>query len=250
MLDIIYLALTGVAGLAIGVIITSTILRKAVEKKSEKLLQEAKEKAEVFKKDKILQAKEKFLQLKTEHEKAINEKNAVIQQTENRLKQKESSINQKLEEHQRKQKEVDSIRTNLNNQLEILGKKQQDLEKAYNQQVEQLETISGLSASEAKEQLKETILEEARSDAQVYISEIVDEAKLTANQKAKKIVIESIQRTAVEHAIENTVSVFHLDNDEIKGRIIGREGRNIRALESLTGIEINWKLWISRLVSR
>jgi len=238
MLDIIYLALTGVAGLAFGVIITSTILRKAVEKKSEKLLQEAKEKAEVYKKDKILQAKEKFLQLKSEHEKAINEKNAVIQQAESRLKQKESSISQKLEEHQRKQKELDSIRANLNNQLEILSKKQQDLDRAYKQQVEQLETISGLSASEAKEQLKETILEEARADAQVYISEIVDEAKLTANQKAKKIVIESIQRTAVEHAIENTVSVFHLDNDEIKGRIIGREGRNIRALESLTGIEI------------
>lgn len=238
MLDIIYLALAGVAGLAIGVIITSTILRKAVERKSEKLLQEAKEKAEVYKKDKILQAKEKFLQLKSEHEKAINEKNAVIQQAETRLKQKESSISQKLEEYQRKQKEVDSIRNNLNNQLEILAKKQQDLDKAHKQQVEQLEAISGLSASEAKEQLKETILEEARSDAQVYISEIVDEAKITANQKAKKIVIESIQRTAVEHAIENTVSVFHLDNDEIKGRIIGREGRNIRALESLTGIEI------------
>jgi ribonuclease Y len=238
MLDIIYLVISGIAGLALGVVLTSTLLRKAVEKKSEKLLDEAKEKAEVYKKDKILQAKEKFLQLKIEHEKAINEKNAVIQQNESRLKQKESSISQKLEEFQRKQREVDSIRGNLNNQLEILNKKQADLDKSYKQQVEQLEAISGLSASEAKEQLKETILEEARSDAQVYISEIVDEAKLTANQKAKKIVIESIQRTAVEHAIENTVSVFHLDNDEIKGRIIGREGRNIRALESLTGIEI------------
>jgi len=238
MLDIVYLVISGVAGLVLGVIITSTILRKAVEKKSDKLLQEAKEKAEVYKKDKILQAKEKFLQLKIEHEKAINEKNAVIQQSENSLKQKESSISQKLEELQRKQNEVDSIRTNLNSQLEIIGKKQQDLDKAHKQQVEQLETISGLTAGEAKEQLSEALLEEAKSEAQVYISEVVDEAKLTANQKAKKIVIESIQRTAVEHAIENTVSVFHLDNDEIKGRIIGREGRNIRALESLTGIEI------------
>ncbi|MCK5337811.1 MAG: DUF3552 domain-containing protein, partial [Bacteroidales bacterium] len=238
MLDIAYLVISGVAGLVLGVIITSTMLRKAVEKKSEKLLQEAKEKAEVYKKDKIIQAKEKFLQLKIEHEKVINEKNSRIQQNESRLKQKESSISQKLEELQRKQKEVDSIRANMDNQLEIIANKQQNLDRAHRQQVEQLEAISGLSAAEAKSQLNETILEEARADAQVYIAEIVDEAKLTANQKAKKIVIESIQRTAVEHAIENTVSVFHLDSDEIKGRIIGREGRNIRAIESLTGIEI------------
>ncbi len=238
MLDIAYLVISGVAGLVLGVIITSTMLRKAVEKKSEKLLQEAKEKAEVYKKDKIIQAKEKFLQLKIEHEKVINEKNNRVQQNESRLKQKESSISQKLEELQRKQKEVDSIRANMDNQLEIIANKQQDLDRAHKQQVEQLEAISGLSAGEAKSQLNETILEEAKADAQVYIAEIVDEAKLTANQKAKKIVIESIQRTAVEHAIENTVSVFHLDSDEIKGRIIGREGRNIRAIESLTGIEI------------
>ncbi len=238
MLDIVYLVISGVAGLVLGVIITSSILRKAVEKKSERLLEEAKEKAEVYKKDKILQAKEKFLQLKIEHEKAINEKNSVIQQSESRLKQKESSISQKLEEIQRKQKEVESIRANLNNQLDILSKKQEEIDKSHKQQVEQLEALSGLSAGEAKDLLKETILEEAQADAQVYITEVIEEAKLTANQKAKKIVIESIQRTAVEHAIENTVSVFHLDNDEIKGRIIGREGRNIRALESLTGIEI------------
>ena len=194
MLDIVYLVVSGVTGLVLGVIITSTILRNAVEKKSDKLLQEAKEKAEVYKKDKILQAKEKFLQLKIEHEKAINEKNAVIQQSENSLKQKESSISQKLEELQRKQNEVDSIRTNLNNQLEILAKKQQDLDKAYKKQVEQLETISGLSASEAKGQLSETLLEEAKAEAQVYISEVVDEAKLTANQKAKKIVIEDAEK--------------------------------------------------------
>lgn len=240
MLDSVYLyiAISGVAGLVLGVIITATILRKAVEKKSEKLLIEAKEKAEVYKKDKILQAKEKFLQLKIEHEKVINEKNSRIQESENRLKQKEANLSQKAEEYQRKYKELDSIRANLNNQLEIVANKQQDLDRAHKQQVEQLEAISGLSAAEAKSQLSETILEEARSEAQVYVNEVVDEAKLTANQKAKKIVIESIQRTAVEHAIENSVSVFHLDNDEVKGRIIGREGRNIRALESLTGIEI------------
>jgi len=238
MYEIVYLVISGVAGLVFGVIITATLLRKAVEKKSDKLLIESKEKAEVYKKDKILQAKEKFLQLKIEHEKVINEKNAQIQQSENRLKQKESNISQKTEEHQRKQKELDSIRANLNNQLEIVAKRQEELEKSHRQQVEQLEAISGLSAAEAKSQLSEALLEEAKAEAQVSITEVVDEAKLTANQKAKKIVIESIQRTAVEHAIENTVSVFHLDNDEVKGRIIGREGRNIRALESLTGIEI------------
>ena len=238
MYEIVYLVISGVAGLVFGVIITATLLRKAVEKKSDKLLIESKEKAEVYKKDKILQAKEKFLQLKIEHEKVINEKNAQIQQSENRLKQKESNISQKAEEHQRKQKELDSIRANLNNQLEIVAKRQEELEKSHRQQVEQLEAISGLSAAEAKSQLSEALLEEAKAEAQVSITEVVDEAKLTANQKAKKIVIESIQRTAVEHAIENTVSVFHLDNDEVKGRIIGREGRNIRALESLTGIEI------------
>jgi len=238
MYEIVYLVISGVAGLVFGVIITATILRKAVEKKSDKLLIESKEKAEVYKKDKILQAKEKFLQLKIEHEKVINQKNAQIQQSENRLKQKESNISQKTEEHQRKQKELDSIRANLNNQLEIVARRQEELEKSHRQQVEQLEAISGLSAAEAKSQLSEALLEEAKAEAQVSITEVVDEAKLTANQKAKKIVIESIQRTAVEHAIENTVSVFHLDNDEVKGRIIGREGRNIRALESLTGIEI------------
>ncbi len=238
MLDIVYLVVSGVAGLVLGVIITSTLLRKAVEKKSERLLEEVKEKAEVYKKDKILQAKEKFLQLKIEHEKIINEKNTQIQQNENRLKQKESSISQKIEDLQRKQNEVDSIKNNLNNQLDILNKKHQELDIAHKEQVTKLEAISGLTPSEAKAEIIEALQEEARSEAQFYITEIVDEAKLTANQKAKKIVIESIQRTAVEHAIENTVSVFHLDNDEVKGRIIGREGRNIRALESLTGIEI------------
>ena len=238
MLDIVYIVVSGVAGLLAGALVTGTLLRKAVEKKSGKLLREAMEKAEVYKKDKILQAKEKFLQLKIEHDAVINEKNNQLQQAENRIKQKESGLSKKYEELQRKQNEVDMIRSNLNGQLEILAKKQQDLEKMIKEEVVKLESISGLSAAEARNELKETLLEDARSEAQVFIAEVVDEAKLTAHQKAKKIVIESIQRTAVEHAIENTVSVFHLESDEVKGRIIGREGRNIRALESLTGIEI------------
>ncbi|MEZ5199358.1 MAG: ribonuclease Y, partial [Bacteroidales bacterium] len=195
-------------------------------------------KGEVIKKEKILQAKEKFLQLKSEHEKIIQEKNAYIQKGENRLKQKESAISQKLEELQRKQKELDSIRQNLNAQLDLVSNKQIELEKSHKKQVEALETISNLSAAEAKAELIETLKDEAKSEAMMHITEIVDEAKLTASREAKKIVIETIQRTATENAIENSVSVFNIENDEIKGRIIGREGRNIRTLEAITGVEI------------
>ena len=225
-------------GLLAGIVSASTFLRTAIEKKSERLLNEAEAKAEVLKKDKILQAKEKFFQLKSEHEKVIQEKNNLLHKNENRLKQKEASFSQKVDDLQRKQKELNSIKANLTNQLEIVTTKQVGLEKALETQVEQLEKISGLSASEAKGQLIETLKEEARADAIARIKEIVDEAKLTANREAKKVVIETIQRTATEHAIENTVSVFNIESDEIKGRIIGREGRNIRALESLTGVEV------------
>ncbi|MCF8369300.1 MAG: ribonuclease Y [Bacteroidales bacterium] len=232
------LVIVAAVSLFLGFILTSTVLRKKVEKKSENIISEAKEKGEIIKKDKILQAKEKFLQLKSEHEKFIQEKSVVLNQNENRLKQKESVLNQKFEEQKRKQKEVDTIRENLNAQLDLLNKKQAELEKSHKKQVEALEAISGLSASEAKGQLIETLKDEAKTEAMVHISEIIDEAKLTANRESKKIVIETIQRTATEHAIENSVSVFNIDSDEIKGRIIGREGRNIRALEALTGVEI------------
>ncbi len=202
------------------------------------LLNEAKNQAEVNKKDKILQAKEKFLQLKADHEKYINEKNIIISRNENRIKQKETTLSSKYEEFQRKQKELTTLRNNLSNQLEIINKKQIELEKGISKQVEQLEIISGISADEAKSQLIETLREDAKSEAMVYIKDTIEEARITASREAKKIVIETIQRSAAEHAIENTVSVFNIENDEIKGRIIGREGRNIRALESLTGIEI------------
>jgi len=237
-MEIIFIIIAGIGGIFLGFIITSTILRKNIEKKNANIIKEAEEKGEVIKKEKILQAKEKFLQLKTEHEKIIQEKNATIHVNENRLKQKEGTFSQKQEEFQRKQNEVETIRNNLNTQLELVSKKQTDLEKSHKQQVEALETISSLSAAEAKAQLIETLQDEARSEALVHISEIVDEAKLTANREAKKIVIETIQRTATENAIENSVSVFNIENDEIKGRIIGREGRNIRTLEAITGVEI------------
>jgi ribonuclease Y len=236
--QIILYLLDGLAGVAIGVVIGTYILRKINSKKIEKMMQEAEEKAEVLRKEKILQAKEKFLQLKAEHEKVINERNIAVQKNENRLNQREAMISQRYEDLQRKQKELDTIRENLNGQLELVGKKQSEFDRIVKEQVDKLQSISGLSANDAKEQLMETLKEEAKSDALVYIKDTIEEAKLTAQREAKKIVIETIQRTAAEHAIENTVSVFPLENDDIKGRIIGREGRNIRALEALTGIEI------------
>jgi ribonuclease Y len=228
----------GVVGIIIGGVITGTIMNRALERKRDALLKEAMEKAEVVKKEKILQAKEKFLQLKSEHEKFIHEKNEEISKNENRLKQKENTMNQRVEEFSKKQKEIATIKQNLSQQMELINKKQTDLERAMKQQVEKMEAISGLSATEAKSQLIETLKEEAKNEAIVQIKDILDEAKLTANTEAKKIIIETIQRTATEHAIENTVSVFNIESEEIKGRIIGREGRNIRTLESLTGVEI------------
>ncbi|MEI6174939.1 MAG: ribonuclease Y [Bacteroidota bacterium] len=228
----------GVTGIILGGVITGTILNRAIERKRDVLLKEAMEKAEVVKKEKILQAKEKFLQLKGEHEKFIHEKNEEVARNENRLKQKEGTLNQKVEEFAKRQKEISTIKQTLSQQIEIINKKQTDLDKAMKIQIEKLEAISSLSAVEAKAELIETLKEEAKSDAIVHIKDIIDEAKLTANTEAKKIIIETIQRTASEHAIENTVSVFNIESEEIKGRIIGREGRNIRTLESLTGVEI------------
>ena len=236
--SVIFIIIAGIAGLILGFLITSTVLRKKVEKKSERFLKEAEEKGEVIKKEKILQAKERFLSLKSEHDKIIQERNAILLANENRLKQKEAGFSQKIEELKRKQKEVDTIRENLNAQLDLVNKRQADLEKAQKRQVEALEAISSLSAQEAKAQLIETLKDQARSEAVMHINDIIEEAKLTANREAKKIVIETIQRTATENAIENSVSVFNIENDEIKGRIIGREGRNIRTLEALTGVEI------------
>ncbi len=236
--DIIIYIIVGVAGMGLGILMAASVLKKKIEKRSDDILKDAKEKAEVLKKEKILQAKEKFLQLKSEHEKIIQQKNNQLNNNENRLKQKESSFSHKQEEFQRKQKEIDTIRNNLNAQLDLVNKRQMEVDKFHKKQVEQLQAISSMSAAEAKAQLIDTLKDEARSEAMVQVAEIVDEARLTANKEAKKIVIETIQRTAAESAIENSVSVFNIESDEIKGRIIGREGRNIRALEALTGVEI------------
>jgi len=233
------------AGLVIGVLIGRYLLRSllktqeiAAQTKVKKMLKDAESKAEILKKDRLLEAKEKFLQLKSEHETEVNAKNNAINQRENSLKQKEQSLNSKIENASRKEQELDNTRKNLEKQTELAIKKQEDVDVLKNQHVKQLETIAGLSADEAKNQLVESMKQEARTQAMIQVKDIVDEAKLTATKEAKKVVIQTIQRTAVEAAIENTVSIFHIESDEIKGRVIGREGRNIRALEAATGIEI------------
>ncbi len=227
-----------IAALVSGFVISYLIWQMALKNKSRKIVSEAETEAEVIKKEKILQAKEKFLQLKAEHEKVINDKTNRITIAENRIKQKELTLSQKLEESQRKKNEADAIRENLTSQLELVEKKNEELSKLHRQQVDQLEAISGLSAEEAKNHLIESLREEAKTGAMSYINEILDEAKMTANKEAKRIVLQTIQRVATENAIENAVTVFHIESDEMKGRIIGREGRNIRALEAATGVEI------------
>jgi len=227
-----------ISALILGFGASYLIWQLALKNKSHKIVSEAESEAEVIKKEKILQAKERFLQLKAEHEKIINEKNNKIGLAESRIKQKELTLSQKLEEAQRKKNEADAIRENLTSQLDLVEKRTEELSKLHRQQVDQLEAISGLSAEEAKNHLIESLKEEAKTGAMSYINEILDEAKMTANKEAKRIVLQTIQRVAAENAIENAVTVFHIDSDEMKGRIIGREGRNIRALEAATGVEI------------
>lgn len=229
---------TGIVALLVGILIANTLLKKSLLKKNDIKVKEAEIQAEKVKNEKILQAKEKFFQLKTEHEKLIAERNQAILVNENKAKQKEQSLSQKIEQVQRKENELDGVKQNLTHQLELIDKKKAEIEKSHRRIVEQLEVISGLSADAAKNQLVESLKAEAKTEAMSYIKDIMDEAKISANKEAKKIVIQTIQRVATEHAIENSVSIFHIDSDEMKGRIIGREGRNIRALEAATGIEI------------
>ncbi len=228
----------GGTGVLLGSGLTFLIIQVIFRNKSRKIISEAEAEAEVIKKDKILQAKEKFFQLKTEHEKMINEKNNRLIQAENKFNQKEIILSRKIEENQREKQDMDAIKANLTRQLEVLDKKDEDLMKLHKQKVEQLETVSALSAGDAKQQLINSLKEEAKTEAMSYINEIMDEAKMTANKQAKRAVLHTIQRVATETAIENAVTVFHIESDEIKGRIIGREGRNIRALEAATGVEI------------
>ncbi|MGZ3883965.1 MAG: Rnase Y domain-containing protein, partial [Bacteroidia bacterium] len=237
-LEIIFVAGGLILGVIAGFIIANSRLNSAAKKEKENNIKEAEVKAEAIKQEKILQAKEKFLQLKSEHEKAVQEKNQHINQTENRLKQKDNELSKKIEEVNRKDKDIENIKAQANQQIELYKSRNEEIEKLHRKQVDMLEKVSGLKAEDAKAQLVESIKAEAKTAAMSYIKDIMDEAKLTANKEAKKIIIQSIQRVATETAIENSVSVFHIEGDEMKGRIIGREGRNIRAIEAATGVEI------------
>ncbi len=230
--------LPGIIGLIVGLFVGYVILKKAIKKRSQQIIKEAQSEAEMLKKDKMLQAKEHFLHLKSEHEKHVNEKNKEINVAENRIKQKEMSLNQRTEDLNKKNKEVQKLQENINTQKDALYKRELEIEKQHNKQIEMLEKISNLSALEAKKQLVESLKTDAQIEAASYIRDTIEEAKITAHAESRKIIIETIQRTASEHTIENTVSTFPIENDEIKGRIIGREGRNIRALEAATEVEI------------
>ena len=227
-----------VVALAIGGGIGYAIFRYVLKGQYQEVMDKARKDAEVVKEKKLLEVKEKFLNKKSELEKEVQQRNQKIQQNENRLKQREISLNQRMEEIGRRKQEVEQGQQRIENEKKLIALKQEELDKMQTKEREKLEELSGLSADEARNRLVESLKDEARTNAASYINEIMDEAKLNANTQAKKIVIQTIQRVATETAIENSVSVFHIDNDEVKGRIIGREGRNIRALEAATGVEI------------
>ena len=214
------------------------IFRYVIKGKYNEMIEAANKEAEVVKEKKLLEVKEKFLNKKAELEKEVQQRNSRIQQNENKLKQREISLNQRQEDLGRRKMEIDQYQQRVDNEKKLLSVKQQELDKMQKQEQAKLEELSGLSAEEAKQRLIESLKDQAKLDAASYVNEIMDDAKLNANQQAKKIVIQTIQRVATETAIENSVSVFHIDNDEVKGRIMGREGRNIRALEAATGVEI------------
>ena len=227
-----------VAALILGGIGGYLVFRYVLKGKYNEMVEAANKEAEVMKEKKLLEVKEKFLNKKSELEKEVQVRNQHIQQSENRLKQREMSLNQRQEELGRRKNDLDNQQVRIDNEKKLISIKQEELEKMQLKEREKLEELSGLSAEEAKQRLVESMKDEAKTDAQSYINEIMDEAKLNANANARKIVIQTIQRVATETAIENSVSVFHIENDEVKGRIIGREGRNIRALEAATGVEI------------
>ena len=237
-MNIISLIIGFVAGALLALGLYITIRRAVLKGKKEEILEKAEIEGEKIKNERILQAKEKFLSLRSEHEKAVNESNARIKDAENRIRQKEGSLNQKLGEADRRSHELENQKNQLKAREEQLQEKEREYEELRGKAIRQIESIAGMSAQEAKAQLVESMKAEARTEAQAYINDAIDEARLNAAKEAKRIVINTIQRTATETAIENAVTTFPIENDEIKGRIIGREGRNIRALEAATGVEI------------
>ena len=237
-MDLIFVLLIAAGALALGGVCGYLVFRYVLKGKYKEMIEAAEKQADVIKEKKLLEVKEKFLNKKSELEKEVQQRNQHIQQSENKLKQREISLNQRQEELGRRKNELDNQQQRIENEKKLLSVKAEELEKMQLKEREKLEEVSGLSAEEAKNRLVESMKDEAKTAAASYINEIMDEAKLNANAQAKKIVIQTIQRVATETAIENSVSVFHIENDEVKGRIIGREGRNIRALEAAAGVEI------------
>ncbi len=230
--------ISAIVGVGVYVLVTNLILKQSIKQRCEAAVKEAEAEGEMIKKEKILQAKEKFIQLKSEHDRQVNERNQKIAQSEQRAKQIESNLQNQQRELENKIKENDRLKEQMQGQMQRLQGKEEEVERLRLEQNSRLEQISGMSSDEAKNILIENMKAEAKSDAASYINETIEEAKLTATKEAKRIIVASIQRVATETAIENAVTVFHIDSDEVKGRIIGREGRNIRALEAATGIEI------------
>ncbi|MDQ0110317.1 ribonucrease Y [Chitinophaga terrae (ex Kim and Jung 2007)] len=237
--------IAAILALIIGILLGKVIFAKSTqhkideaEQQAKKIVADAQVSAENLKKDRLLEAKEKYLQLKSEYEKEVLQRNQKLSESENRIKQKEQSLNQKNEQLQKQINENEAIKETLNRQMELVTIKRGELEKHQEEHIRRLEKVAGLTAEEAKHQLVESLKEEARSKALSHIQEIIEDAKLKANKEAKKIIIQSIQRTAAEQTIENTITVFTLESDEIKGQIIGREGRNIRAIEAATGVDL------------
>ena len=237
-MDLIFVLLIAAGALALGGVCGYLVFRYVLKGKYKEMIEAAEKQADVIKEKKLLEVKEKFLNKKSELEKEVQQRNQHIQQSENKLKQREISLNQRQEELGRRKNELDNQQNRIDNEKKLLSVKAEELEKMQLMEREKLEEVSGLSAEEAKNRLVESMKDEAKIAAASYINEIMDEAKLNANQQAKKIVIQTIQRVATETAVENSVSVFHIDNDDVKGRVIGREGRNIRALEAACGVEI------------
>lgn len=244
-MEITYILIAAVVALGAGIGLGKLIFAKSTQHKideaeleAKKIVTEAEIKAETIKKDRMLEAKEKFIQLKAEYEKEVLQRNQKISEGENRIKQKEQGLNQKNEQLQKQVAENEAIRENLSRQIETVNIKRSELEKHQEEHIRRLEKVAGLTAEEARNQLIESLKEEARSTALAHIQDIVEEAKSKANKEAKKIIIQSIQRTAAEQTIENAITVFNLESDEIKGQIIGREGRNIRAIEAATGVDL------------
>ncbi|GHT52790.1 ribonuclease Y [Bacteroidia bacterium] len=236
--QIIITTITAIVSLLLGGVVAWFIANKQAESKKKQILADAEKEVEALKKSKLLEVKENFITMKADWEKQTSERNAHLQMQESKARQQEMALSQKQSDFDRKNHDVENARERLRNQLEIVEQKKSDLDKVHKMEIERLEALSGLSAEEVKERLAKSLREEAQTSAAAYINEVMEEAKMTANKEAKKIVVQSIQRVATETAIENAVSVFHIDSDEIKGRVIGREGRNIRALEAATGIEI------------